>query len=65
MKRQNVSRSLSFRTAIFEDSEGEFCNASAIEGLPEPAQENAEDLWSNESLQSVRVSNKQVNYSCI
>nr|CAD1841377.1 unnamed protein product [Ananas comosus var. bracteatus] len=60
LKRQNVSRSLSFRTAIFEDSEGEFCNAFAIEGLPELAQENAEDLWSNESLQSVRVSNKQL-----
>ncbi|CAL9042921.1 unnamed protein product [Musa banksii] len=55
LKRQNVSRSLSFRSAIFEDSKGEFCDASAIEKLPEVTKTNADELQTD-GLNSVRVS---------
>ncbi|URE39689.1 KISc [Musa troglodytarum] len=44
LKRQNVSRSLSFRSAIFEDSKGEFCDDSAIEKSPEVTKTNADEL---------------------
>ncbi|CAL9172635.1 unnamed protein product [Musa hybrid cultivar] len=58
LKRQNVSRSLSFRSAIFEDSKGEFCDASAIEKLPEVTKTNADELQTDglnslKSLESI------------
>lgn len=54
LKHQNVSRSLSFRSVIFEDSKGEFCDASAIEKSPEVTKTNADELQTD-GLNSVRV----------
>ncbi|CAL9129862.1 unnamed protein product [Musa textilis] len=52
LKRQNVSRSLSFRSAIFEDSKGEFCDDSAIEKSPEVTKTNADELQTDGEFMS-------------
>lgn len=59
LKRQNVSRSLSFRTAIFEDTKNEASGASTVEKLPVAAKRSADELHSNEG--SARVSQSQVS----
>ena len=51
LKSQNVSRSLSFRSAIFHDSSGEQCNSPMISGLRESGSEQSK---------SIRLSSKQV-----
>ncbi|KAJ8460034.1 hypothetical protein OPV22_032960 [Ensete ventricosum] len=58
LKRQNVSRSLSFRSAIFEDSKSEFYDASAIEKSPKVTKANADELQTDglntlKSLESI------------
>ncbi|XP_073006055.1 kinesin-like protein KIN-12F isoform X2 [Typha latifolia] len=55
LRRQNVSRSLSFRTAIFEEPEAEYSDAF-MATVPGVGQVNTDDL----SLHSIRVSNKQL-----
>ncbi|WOL05131.1 kinesin-like protein KIN-12F [Canna indica] len=60
LKRQNVSRSLSFRTTIFEDSKCEASDDSAVDKLREVAKANFDELQNDECLNSIRVSMKQL-----
>ncbi|KAJ0980308.1 hypothetical protein J5N97_008563 [Dioscorea zingiberensis] len=59
LKRQNVSRSLSFRTVIFDDSEGNGC-VTPMEKMHEQEQASVDELRDLESLPSIRVSTNQL-----
>ncbi|KAJ8478415.1 hypothetical protein OPV22_022142 [Ensete ventricosum] len=60
LKRQNVSRSLSFRNAIFENRTSEFCDEYVVEKLPEVAEANDDEFQTDEGVDSIRVSMKQL-----
>ncbi|KAK1276465.1 Kinesin-like protein KIN12B [Acorus gramineus] len=61
LKRQNVSRSLSFRTTIFGESESEECDTFASEKLYE-IDRKMDEMNGCEELGSIRVSTKQLKY---
>ncbi|XP_017698849.2 kinesin-like protein KIN-12F [Phoenix dactylifera] len=60
LKHQKVSRSLSFRKAVFEDFENEACDASDVEKLEGVAEVDANELHHDETLHIIRVSTKQL-----
>lgn len=60
LKRQNVSRSLSFRSAIFGDSDNEGQDAAPKGKIPKIGHEDVDESHGCESLGVVRVSTKQV-----
>ena len=61
LKRQNISRSLSFRAAIVGNSKDEDLDVSMMEDLHGTDQLHVDELNNIESCQCVRVSTKQVN----
>ena len=61
LKRQNISRSLSFRAAIVGNSKDEDLDVSTMEDLHGTDQLHVDELNNIESCQCVRVSTKQVN----
>ncbi|URE45943.1 KISc [Musa troglodytarum] len=60
LKRQNISRSLSFRNAIFENRTSEVCDEYVVEKLPEVAEANDDEFQTDEGVDSIRVSMKQL-----
>ncbi|XP_009420712.2 kinesin-like protein KIN-12F [Musa acuminata AAA Group] len=60
LKRQNVSRSLSFRNAIFENRTSEVCDEYVVEKLPEVPEANDDEFQTDEGVDSIRVSMKQL-----
>ncbi|XP_019702656.1 kinesin-like protein KIN-12F isoform X1 [Elaeis guineensis] len=60
LKHQKVSRSLSFRKAVFEDFENEACDVSDVEKLQGVAEVDADESHHNETWHSIRVSAKQL-----
>lgn len=63
-KRQTVSRSLSFGTITFDDSEGNGC-VTPMEKMHPQKQASVDGLCDCESMPSVRVSTKQVELYCL
>ncbi|WOK91664.1 hypothetical protein Cni_G00355 [Canna indica] len=59
LKRQNVSRSLSLCTTVFEDSKSKIRDAPIKEKQSEVVDVNADELQSGEALESARLSLKQ------
>lgn len=53
LKRENVSRSLSFRTSIFEDSKNELLDIATVEA-------NGKELQTGQDFNSATISVKQV-----
>ncbi|XP_042378501.1 kinesin-like protein KIN-12E isoform X1 [Zingiber officinale] len=60
LKRQNVSRSLSFRTAIFEDCKSETADDISVERFPIMTEANVDELQTDDNLNSIKVSMKQL-----
>ncbi|CAL9098669.1 unnamed protein product [Musa textilis] len=60
LKHQNISRSLSFRNAIFENRTSEVCDEYVVEKLPEVAEANDDEFQTDEGVDSIRVSMKQL-----
>lgn len=58
LKRENVSRSLSFRTSIFEDSKNEILNASTVKKLPEMVEANGKESQTSQDFATISL--KQV-----
>ncbi|OVA15456.1 Kinesin [Macleaya cordata] len=60
LKQQNVSRSLSFRSAIFGDADGQGSDVAHAEELPDMVPESFDDSQESASLGIVRLSTKQM-----
>ncbi|XP_042507685.1 kinesin-like protein KIN-12D isoform X2 [Macadamia integrifolia] len=60
LKRQNVSRSLSFGSTMLVDTDGEGYDTASLERIPEMDHQKAEDFHGSAPLGTVRVSTKQL-----
>ncbi|KAG6471084.1 hypothetical protein ZIOFF_072181 [Zingiber officinale] len=60
LKRENVSRSLSFRRSIFEDSKNEILDVSTAKKLPQMVEAHGKELQAGQDFNSATISLKQL-----